>query len=141
MLLRLPIGTSKKEDGDDEVAVSSMDRRVAAPRITRSQLIAGAALALFVVAAAYGYVRYGLERTVNMDAERLVVSTVQAGSFHDYIPITGNVEPRETVYLDAIDGGQVVGVLVEEGALVKQGQPLVRLNNTNLQLQLINSEG
>jgi HlyD family secretion protein len=75
-----------------------------------------------------------------MDAERIVVSTVQPGSFHDYIPITGNVQPRETVYLDAIDGGQVLQLLVEEGAIVTAGQPLVRLNNTNLQLQVINSE-
>jgi HlyD family secretion protein len=75
-----------------------------------------------------------------MDAERLVISTVTPGSFHDYIPITGNVQPRETVFLDAIDGGQVLQLLVEEGAAVSAGQPLVRLNNTNLQLQVINSE-
>ncbi|HYM35202.1 MAG TPA: HlyD family efflux transporter periplasmic adaptor subunit [Steroidobacteraceae bacterium] len=127
-------------DSNDDVAVSSMDRRVSRPPLTRAQIAAIGGIALFAAAASYGYVRYGLQRTLSMDAERLVISTVQPGSFHDYIPITGNVEPRETVYLDAIDGGQVLEVLVEEGAMVKQGQPLVRLNNTNLQLQLINSE-
>jgi HlyD family secretion protein len=124
----------------DEVAVSGMDRRVSQPLLSRSQVIALIGGALFVAAAAYGYVRYGLERTLSMDVERLVVSTVKPGSFHDYIPITGNVQPRETVYLDAVDGGQVVELLVEEGAVVAAGQPLVRLNNTNLQLQVINSE-
>jgi len=125
---------------DDEVAVSGMDRRVARPVVTRTQLVTLIGSVLFVAAAAYGYVRYGLERTLSMDVERLVISTVQPGSFHDYIPITGNVQPRETVYLDAVDGGQVVELLVEEGAVVAAGQPLVRLNNTNLQLQVINSE-
>jgi HlyD family secretion protein len=128
-----------REDSD-EVAVSGMDRRVSQPPLSRAQVLALIGGALFVAAAAYGYVRYGLERTLSMDVERLVISTVQPGAFHDYIPITGNVQPRETVYLDAVDGGQVVQLLVEEGAVVTAGQPLVRLNNTNLQLQVINSE-
>jgi HlyD family secretion protein len=128
------------DESSNEVVVSAMDRLVTGPRITRTQLLAGAAVALFATAAGYGYVRFGLQRTLSMDAERVVISTVQPGSFHDYIPITGNVQPRETVFLDAIDGGQVVQLMVEEGAVVSAGQPLVRLNNTNLQLQVINSE-
>ena len=129
------------EASNGDFEVSAMDRRVAAPRFTRPQLIGMAGGLIFLAAVGYGYVRYGLQRSLSMDAERLVISTVRPGSFHDYIPITGNVQPRETVYLDAIDGGQVVEVLVEEGAMVKKGQPLVRLNNTSLQLQVINSEG
>jgi len=139
MLSGFLFGKAHSEDGDP-VAASAMDRRVTGPRITRTQLFAVAGGLLFATAAGYGYVRYGLQRTHTMDAERVVVSTVEPGSFHDYIPITGNVQPRETVFLDAIDGGQVVQLLVEEGAVVTAGQPLVRLNNTNLQLQLINTE-
>jgi len=126
--------------GNSDSEITNMDRRVTGPRFTRHQVIVSAVAALFVAATAYGYVRFGLQRTLAMDAERIVVSRVEPGSFHDYIPITGNVQPRETVYLDAIDGGQVVQLLVEEGAIVTTGQPLIRLNNTNLQLQLINSE-
>src|SRR5262249_41564517 len=55
----------------------------------------------------------------------------------EYVPATGRVAPRTTAYLDAIEGGQVAEVLVEEGALVHQGQPLVRLKNTNLQLEVL----
>ncbi len=135
--------SSAEENGaaDDGVAaVSAMDRRVSGPRFTRQHFIVSAMAALFVAAVGYGYVRFGLQRTLTMDAERVVISPVHSGSFHDYIPITGNVQPRETVYLDAIDGGQVVQLLVDEGAIVISGQPLVRLNNTNLQLQVINSE-
>lgn len=126
---------------NEDDAVSAMDRRVSAPRFTRVRLAVAGIVAAFLAAATYGFVRYGLERTLSMDSARLVISSVQAGSFHDYVPITGNVQPRETVYLDAIDGGQVLEVFVEEGIKVKKGQPLVRLNNTSLQLQVINSEG
>jgi len=117
-----------------------MDRRVRSNWLT-PQRLAAIALSLAIAAAGvYGYVRYGLTRTLNIDAERLSISPVHAGSFHDYVPVNGNVQPRETVYLDAVDGGQVVQVLIEEGALVSAGQPLVKLNNMNLQLQVINSE-
>lgn len=122
------------------VDVSPMDRRVTNPWLTRSRI---ATLAIAIIAVAivgFLFTRYGLARSLTMSRDRLVISSVEPGSFHDYIPITGNVQPRETVYLDAIDGGQVVEVLIEEGVVVKAGQPLVRLNNTNLQLQLINSE-
>ncbi|HTE43087.1 MAG TPA: HlyD family efflux transporter periplasmic adaptor subunit [Steroidobacteraceae bacterium] len=128
------------DDADEAMSVSAMDRRVAQPFLTKPRMIVIAGALLFVSAVGYGYVRYGLQRTLSMDTERLVISSVQPGSFHDYIPITGNVQPRETVFLDAVDGGQVMQLLVEEGAVVTAGQPLVRLNNTNLQLQVINSE-
>src|SRR5688500_13229283 len=84
--------------------------------------------------------RYVTTRTVSLPIERVAIAPVERGSFEDYVPVTGNVQPRETVYLDAIDGGQVTEVFIEEGAFVAPGQPLVRLTNTNLQLQVINSE-
>jgi len=61
-------------------------------------------------------------------------------TFREYIPVTGNVVPRTTVYLDAIEGGQITAVHVEEGSLVTAGQPLVTFKNTNLELQVIAAE-
>ena len=125
-------------DGAPEI--SRMDRRVITPWLTRSRVAAALALFLAMIVLGYFFVRYGIARSLAVSRDRVVISAVQRGSFHDYIPVTGTVQPRETVYLDAVDGGQVVALLVEEGARVAAGQPLVRLNNTNLQLQLINSE-
>src|SRR5690606_15907292 len=85
-------------------------------------------------------VEYGLSRTLGVDPERLAFSTVTYGLFRDYIPITGNVVPRTTVFLDAVEGGQVTDVYVEAGAIVEAGEPLVRLKNTNLQLEVIGRE-
>jgi HlyD family secretion protein len=120
--------------------LNAMDRPLDQPFWTRSRkLLAGATvLALGVLSA--GYVRYGLTRTLRIGTDRVVVGTVRPGTFREYIPVDGSIEPRETVYLDAVDGGQVAEVLVEEGAQVKAGQALVRLNNANLQLQVLNSE-
>lgn len=135
----MTIFTSRRADHDD-IDVSPMDRRVQSSWFTPKRLATlGLSLAVAAVGI-FGYVRYGLTRTLSVESQRIVISPVATGAFHDYVPVIGNVQPRETVYLDAVDGGQVMEVLVEEGSLVNAGQPLVRLNNTNLQLQVINSE-
>ena len=122
------------------VPLSRMDRRIERPGPTREQLLAAGAILLIGAAGVFAYVRYGLSRSASVPADRVVLSTVSSGEFLDYIPVTASVEPRETVYLDAVDGGQVAEVMTEEGAFVKAGQPIARLANANLQLQVLNSE-
>jgi HlyD family secretion protein len=110
-------------------------------RLVTPQRVAVAAAALLLVAlSAYAYVEYGLTRTLTIGAERVTVSRVAYATFREYIPVTGNVVPRTTVYLDAIGGGQITAVHVEEGAFVTAGQPLVTFKNTNLELQVIGAE-
>lgn len=132
--------SASEESPDDEVVLSSMDRRIERAWVTPQRVAAAAGLLALLAAAAYAYVTYGLNRTVTLGAERLTVSTVSFATFHEYIPITGNVVPRTTVYLDAVEGGQVTAVNVEEGAFVEAGDPLVALKNTNLQLAVISAE-
>jgi HlyD family secretion protein len=79
-------------------------------------------------------------RTLRVPFEQVTIATVERGVFHDLIPLRANVVPRETVYVDAIDGGRVDRVLVEAGDMVKEGQPLIELSNTNLALQVIQEE-
>jgi HlyD family secretion protein len=131
-----PLGTPIRERLD----LTAMDRPLERPLFRRSRLITAGFVLAGLAAVTAGYVRYGLMRSVTIGADRVTIGTVRAGVFREYIPIDGSIEPRETVYLDAVDGGQVTEVLVEEGALVTAGQPLVRLNNANLQLQVLNSE-
>lgn len=76
-------------------------------------------------------------RSLTVDSQRIAVSTVTKGTFEDYIPLRGRLMPRSTVYLDAIEGGRVEQVLVEDGALVQAGDPIAILSNTNLQLAVL----
>jgi HlyD family secretion protein len=80
------------------------------------------------------------ERTVRLPIAQVTVATVGAGIFRDLIPLRASVVPRETVYVDAIDGGRVDRVLVEPGDVVRAGQPILELSNTNLALQVIQQE-
>jgi HlyD family secretion protein len=79
-------------------------------------------------------------RTLRVPFEQVTIATVERGVFHDLIPLRASVVPRETVYVDAIDGGRVDRVLVEAGDMVHEGQPLIELSNTNLALQIIQEE-
>jgi HlyD family secretion protein len=67
---------------------------------------------------------------------RLTIGTVTEGPFEDYIAVRGTVAPYATAYLTTDQGGTVKQVLVEDGATVKAGQPLVILSNPALQLQV-----
>ena len=79
-------------------------------------------------------------RSLSVDSQRITVSAVTIGTFEDYIPLRGRLIPRSTVYLDAIEGGRVERVLVEDGALVEAGEPIAVLSNTNLQLVVLGRE-
>jgi len=141
----MPILTLKKKDdgapaAGDEVVLSSMDRRIERRLVTPQRIAIAIGVLLLVAVSAYAYVQFGLTRTLTVGSERLTLSKVAYGTFHEYIPVTGNVVPRTTVYLDAIDGGQITEVHVEEGAFVKKGDPLVSFKNTNLQIQVITAE-
>ncbi len=140
LLLKPQSQGEQAPSADDEVVLSAMDQRIARRLITPWRVAAAAGVAALVGAAAYAYVEFGVTRTLTVGAERVTVARVAPGTFREYIPLTGNVVPRTTVYLDAVEGGQITAVHVEEGAFVTRGQPLVTFKNTNLELQVIGAE-
>jgi HlyD family secretion protein len=94
-----------------------------------------AASLIGVMAAAYW--RFALTRTLTVNADHLVIAPVKVGVFAEYIPAQATIQPRVTAYLDAVEGGQVAERLLDEGAFVKRGQVIVRLKNTNLELEVL----
>ncbi len=78
--------------------------------------------------------------TLNVDYEKLSVEEVAEGIFHDYITVTGNVEPIATIFLDAREGGRVEEKVAEEGEMLKTGDIILRLSNPDLSLSILNSE-
>jgi HlyD family secretion protein len=143
----MPIILKKNEEGveprktsDDVVVLSAMDKRIERKLVTPQRIAIAVGAVLLVAVSIYAYVHYGLTRTLTVGSERLTVSTVSYGTFREYIPVTGNVVPRTTIYLDAISGGQVTEVHTEEGAFVKAGEPIVTFKNTDLQLRVIQTQ-
>lgn len=79
-------------------------------------------------------------KNYNVTTNNLVISTIKQAEFAQYLPLRGVVEPEKTIFIDAIDGGRVEEVLIQEGALVKKGQAILKLSNTNLQLNVLARE-
>ena len=77
---------------------------------------------------------------LNVNTDRITISEIKKGPFKDNIPVNGVVLPLTSIYLDAIEGGRVEEKFVEDGAIMKKGQPILRLSNTDLELSLINQE-
>jgi HlyD family secretion protein len=117
---------------------SGMDRKIEkSPR--KTWLIAALAV-IGVAALAWAWLSHDSSTSYTLDGQRIRIAEVSKGVYEDYIPLRASVEPERTVYLDAIEGGRVEDILVEEGAYVTAGQPLVELSNTSLQLDVIARE-
>jgi len=119
--------------------LTTMDRRIARRRWTLSRLQLVAAACLVVVAATWGVVR-ARTSTLRVERERLRISTVSQGLFHEYIPVVGSIVPLITHYIGASEGGRVEEIYREAGSLVEQGDKILRLANTSLLLDVMYRE-
>src|SRR5210317_821831 len=79
-------------------------------------------------------------RSLSVNSQRIAVSAVTTGTYEDFIPLRGRLVPRSTVFLDAIEGGRVEEILVEDGTVVAAGDMIAILSNTNLQLEVLGRE-
>ena len=117
-----------------------MDRVIAKKKWnTKKLLTIGGIVAVVALIAGSIYFTSGNSR-LNVDMERITVNEVKNGTFREFIPVNGVVLPITTIYLDAQEGGRVEEKYVEDGAVMKKGQPILRLSNTDLALSLVNQE-
>lgn len=98
-----------------------------------------AAVAVLLSITLYAILRTA-DSTLTIEADRVKISTVEKGSFQEYIRVVGIVEPRNTTFLDAVEGGRVEEIFLEAGNMVGQGDSILRLSNTNLLLDIMYRE-
>ena len=129
-----------RQSGRSEaVSGGAMDRVVERKRIDRRLLIAGGAgAALILILIFWLFAPSADSMTISRD--RLTISQAESGTFEDFLPVRARVTPLLTVYLDAVEGGQVQKKLVEDGAQVTQGQLLAVLSNAELQLSTLEKQ-
>ncbi len=96
-------------------------------------------MAIAILISASYYFTSGKSR-LNVDTERITISEVSKRSLRVTIPINGIVLPQTSIYLDAQEGGRVEQRFVEDGAVMQEGQPIIRLSNPDLELSLANQE-
>ncbi len=117
-----------------------MDKKIEKKKWSTKRLLTiGGVLALIGLIVA-SYVMTSGKSRLNVDTERITISEIKQGAFQETIPVNGTVLPQTTIYLDALEGGRVEQKFVEDGAIMKKNQPILRLSNTDLELSLANQE-
>jgi len=117
-----------------------MDRAIEKKKWTKKRimLIAGGGafvlLLVFIIFSTMGKSR------LNVESERMTIAEVKQSNFREFIPVTGTIQPVSTIYLDLQEGGRVEEIFVEDGAVLKEGQPILRLGNTDMELNIVNQE-
>jgi HlyD family secretion protein len=117
-----------------------VDRVIAKKKWSKKRLLTIAGIAALVTLVLVSYFMTSGKSRLNVDTERITISEIKKGSFQEFIPVNGIVLPVTTIYLDAIEGGRVEELFVEDGAMMKKDQPILRLANTDLELSLSNQE-
>ena len=115
-----------------------MDRKI--QRKSRRPLAVGGGIAAAILLFVLVWATRDSSTSYTLDGQRIRTSIVVTGAYEDYIPLRATVAPERSVFLDAIEGGRVERILVEDGTYVEEGQPILELSNTSLQLDVIARE-
>lgn len=117
-----------------------MDRVIEKKKWNRKRIATIGIIALIVILIAASFYYTSGNAKLNVETDRITISEVTKGPYKDAIPVNGIVLPITSIYLDATEGGRVEYKYVEDGAMMRKGQPILKLSNTNLQLSLVNQE-
>lgn len=117
-----------------------MDRAIQKKTWTTKRIITILVIAIiiFLIVGSWYFTRGG--NKLDVDTERITISEITKGKFQENIPVNGIVLPQTTIYLDAIEGGLVEERYVDDGTMMKKDQPILRLSNTDLELDLVNQK-
>jgi len=117
-----------------------VDRVIEKKKWNRKRILTIAGIAGIIVLIGGSYYLTSGKSKLNVDTERITISEITKAPFQVTIPVNGVVMPITSIYLDAVEGGRVEKLFVEDGAMLKAGDPILKLSNTDLELSLANQE-
>lgn len=117
-----------------------MDRKIEKKKWNQKRILTIVGVVLLVTLISASLFFASGNNSLNVEADRITISEVSRSNFQEIIPVNGTVQPIATIYLDALEGGRVEEIFVEDGTILEKGQPILRLSNTDLELSLANQE-
>jgi HlyD family secretion protein len=117
-----------------------MDRAIKKKRWTTKRILTIGAIAVFLFFLIYLLFIRDKQSRLYVNKDQLSIATVLEDKFQEFMPTDGIVFPKNTVYIDAVQGGIVEAVYVEDGAILTKGDPILKLMNANMELSTMEQE-
>lgn len=117
-----------------------MDRVIEKKKWTTRKILNIAAISAFIFFLLYLLVFRDKRSKLYVDKSQITIAQVLESKFQEFIPVDGVVFPKNTIYIDAVQGGFVEKVYVEDGAMLKKGDTILKLANANMELSLMEQE-
>lgn len=117
-----------------------MDKKIKKKRFTLKRIVTWTGIVALVTLVGYQLLFADRRSKLNVEKEKITISTVKRGVFQEYIPQTGIVQPSRTVFLDAVEGGIIKRVAAESGSMLKRGDVIVELSNLNREITVLDQE-
>jgi HlyD family secretion protein len=117
-----------------------MDRVIVKKKWSSKKILTITGITAIVLLIAGSFYFTSGKAKLNVNTDRITISEIKKGTFQEFIPVNGVVLPVTTIYLDAQEGGRVEEKYVEDGTMMKAGQPILRLSNTDLELGLVTQQ-
>jgi HlyD family secretion protein len=117
-----------------------MDRIIEKKKWTTSLILKIIGITVFLLFIVYLLFIRDRQSKLYIDRTQITVATVMEDKFQEFIPVDGVVFPKTTFFIDAVQGGIVEKIYVEDGAILKAGDTIMKLSNANLELSLMEQE-
>ncbi len=117
-----------------------MDKMIEKKKWTTKKILNIVGISIFVVFIIWLLFFRDKSSKLYIDKTQISIATVLKDKFQEFIPIDGVVFPRNTIYIDAVQGGFVEKVYVEDGAILEKGDTIMKLSNANMELSLMEQE-
>jgi HlyD family secretion protein len=117
-----------------------MDRPIEKKRWTLKKIIWIIGLLAFCYLLVYLIFLRDKRSSLYVSTDQLTIVKVVKDKFQEFIPVDGVVLPKTTIFIDAVQGGVVEKIFVDDGTLVKKGDPILKLSNISLELSYMDQE-
>ena len=117
-----------------------MDRIIKKKKWTNKRIVSIAVIGIFCFFLIYLLFIRDKQSRLYIDKSQISIAVVLKDKFQEFIPIDGVVLPKTTVYIDAVQGGIVENIYVEDGAMLNEGDPILKLTNANMELSYMDQE-
>lgn len=117
-----------------------MDRIIKKKKWTTKKILTIAAITVFALFLIYLLFLRDKTSKLYINKDQITIAEVMQDNFQEFIPVDGVVYPKTTIYIDAIQGGIVEAVYVEDGAILEEGDPILKLMNANLELSFMEQQ-